>query len=46
MGAKGAVEIIFREDKNDPSSWPQREAEYKERLPTPSWPAPVASSTT
>src|SRR5690606_30638764 len=29
MGAKGAVEIIFREDKNDPENLGRREAEYK-----------------
>ena len=35
MGAKGAVEIIFREDKNDPVKLAAREAEYKERFANP-----------
>ena len=35
MGAKGAVEIIFREDKNDPIKLAAREAEYKERFANP-----------
>ena len=35
MGAKGAVEIIFREDKNDPAKLTAREAEYKERFANP-----------
>ncbi len=35
MGAKGAVEIIFREDKNDPEKLAAREAEYKERFANP-----------
>ncbi|MEO8858085.1 MAG: acyl-CoA carboxylase subunit beta [Burkholderiaceae bacterium] len=35
MGAKGAVEIIFREDKNDPAKLAAREAEYKERFANP-----------
>ena len=29
MGAKGAVEIIFREDKGDPAKLAAKEAEYK-----------------
>jgi len=35
MGAKGAVEIIFREDKGDPDKLAAREAEYKERFANP-----------
>lgn len=35
MGAKGAVEIIFREDKNDPQKLAAREAEYKARFANP-----------
>jgi propionyl-CoA carboxylase beta chain len=35
MGAKGAVEIIFREEKNDPEKLAAREAEYKEKFATP-----------
>ena len=35
MGAKGAVEIIFREDKNDPVKLAARETEYKDRFANP-----------
>src|SRR5512139_1833891 len=35
MGAKGAVEIIFREDKADPAKLAAREAEYKRRFANP-----------
>ncbi|MBR6976527.1 MAG: acyl-CoA carboxylase subunit beta, partial [Ottowia sp.] len=35
MGAKGAVEIIFRDDKNDPERLAAREAEYKARFANP-----------
>jgi len=35
MGAKGAVEIIFREDKSNPAKLAAREAEYKERFANP-----------
>ncbi|MCA0328152.1 MAG: acyl-CoA carboxylase subunit beta, partial [Proteobacteria bacterium] len=35
MGAKGAVEIIFREEKNDPAKLAEREAEYKARFANP-----------
>ncbi|MBZ0225417.1 MAG: acyl-CoA carboxylase subunit beta [Comamonas sp.] len=35
MGAKGAVEIIFRQDKNDPAKLAAREAEYKTRFANP-----------
>ncbi|WP_295009391.1 acyl-CoA carboxylase subunit beta [uncultured Dechloromonas sp.] len=35
MGPKGAVEIIFREEKNDPEKLAQREAEYKEKFANP-----------
>jgi propionyl-CoA carboxylase beta chain len=35
MGAKGAVEIIFRGDKSDPAKLAAREAEYKERFANP-----------
>lgn len=35
MGAKGAVEIIFRDDKTDPTKIAAREAEYKARFANP-----------
>ena len=35
MGAKGAVEIIFREDKGNPAKLAAREAEYKEKFANP-----------
>jgi propionyl-CoA carboxylase beta chain len=35
MGAKGAVEIIFRADMNKPGAIAQREAEYKQRFANP-----------
>ena len=35
MGPKGAVEIIFREEKNDPAKIAEREAEYKRRFANP-----------
>ncbi|MES2890203.1 MAG: acyl-CoA carboxylase subunit beta, partial [Pseudomonadota bacterium] len=35
MGARGAVEIIFREDKADPAKLAAREAEYKARFANP-----------
>ncbi len=35
MGAKGAVEIIFRADAKDPEKLAQREAEYKARFANP-----------
>jgi propionyl-CoA carboxylase beta chain len=35
MGAKGAVEIIFREDKGDPAKLAAREAEYKTQFANP-----------
>ncbi|CAG4884038.1 Propionyl-CoA carboxylase beta chain [Georgfuchsia toluolica] len=35
MGAKGAVEIIFREDKSDPEKLAAREAEYKAKFANP-----------
>ncbi|MCC7151420.1 MAG: acyl-CoA carboxylase subunit beta [Rubrivivax sp.] len=35
MGAKGAVEIIFREDKGDLAKLAAREAEYKARFANP-----------
>ena len=35
MGAKGAVEIIFREEKNDPVKLAAREAEYKAKFANP-----------
>ena len=35
MGAKGAVEIIFREDAKDPVKLAAREAEYKARFANP-----------
>ena len=35
MGAKGAVEIIFREEKGDPVKLAAREAEYKAKFANP-----------
>ena len=35
MGPKGAVEIIFREEKNDPEKLAEREREYKEKFANP-----------
>ncbi len=35
MGPKGAVEIIFREEKNDKALLAQREKEYKEKFANP-----------
>ena len=35
MGAKGAVEIIFREEKSDPAKLAAREAEYREKFANP-----------
>jgi len=35
MGAKGAVEIIFRQDKDDPDAIAAREAEYKDKFANP-----------
>lgn len=35
MGPKGAVEIIFRDEKNDPEKIAEREAQYKERFANP-----------
>ena len=35
MGAKGAVEIIFRQDIGDAEAIAAREAEYKERFANP-----------
>ncbi|WP_158917987.1 acyl-CoA carboxylase subunit beta [Caulobacter sp. S45] len=35
MGAKGAVEIIFRADASDPQKLAEREAEYKQRFANP-----------
>ncbi|MEM9601661.1 MAG: acyl-CoA carboxylase subunit beta [Pseudomonadota bacterium] len=35
MGAKGAVEIIFRQDKDDPEAIAAREAEYKDKFANP-----------
>jgi len=35
MGAKGAVEIIFRKEAGDPAALAAREAEYKERFANP-----------
>ena len=35
MGAKGAVEIIFRADMNNPAAIAEREAEYKARFANP-----------
>ncbi len=35
MGPKGAVEIIFREDKGDPEKLAAKEAEYKARFANP-----------
>jgi propionyl-CoA carboxylase beta chain len=35
MGAKGAVEIIFRSEKDDPQKLAAREAEYREKFANP-----------
>jgi len=35
MGAKGAVEIIFRKDMNDPEAIAERTREYEERFANP-----------
>jgi propionyl-CoA carboxylase beta chain len=35
MGPKGAVEIIFREEKNNPEKLAEREAEYKTKFANP-----------
>jgi propionyl-CoA carboxylase beta chain len=35
MGPKGAVEIIFREEKGDPTKLAEREAEYKTKFANP-----------
>ena len=35
MGPKGAVEIIFREEKGDPAKIAAREQEYKEKFANP-----------
>jgi propionyl-CoA carboxylase beta chain len=35
MGPKGAVEIIFREEKGDPDKLAEREAEYKAKFANP-----------
>ena len=35
MGAKGAVEIIFRKEAGDPAALAAREAEYKDRFANP-----------
>jgi propionyl-CoA carboxylase beta chain len=35
MGPKGAVEIIFRDEKNDPARIAAREREYKEKFANP-----------
>jgi acetyl-CoA carboxylase carboxyltransferase component len=46
MGPKGAVEIIFREEKNDRPSSPSARPSTRKSSPTRSWPRTVASSTT
>jgi propionyl-CoA carboxylase beta chain len=35
MGAKGAVEIIFRKDAKDPETIARRAAQYEERFANP-----------
>lgn len=35
MGAKGAVEIIFRKEKSDPAAIARREADYRAKFATP-----------
>lgn len=35
MGAKGAVEIIFRKDRNDPEALAAREEEYQQKFANP-----------
>ena len=46
MGAKAAVEIIFRADIGDPQKLAEREAEYKDRFANPFVAACAATSTT
>jgi propionyl-CoA carboxylase beta chain len=46
MGAKGAVEIIFREEKNDPAKLARAKRNTRRSSPTPSSPARAVSSTT
>lgn len=46
MGAKGAVEIIFREEKATPRSSPSAKPNTRPVSPTPSSPPAAASSTT
>jgi propionyl-CoA carboxylase beta chain len=45
MGAKGAVEIIFRKDIGDPEKIAARTAEYEAHSRTRSWRRARASST-
>jgi propionyl-CoA carboxylase beta chain len=46
MGPKGAVEIIFREEKNDPEQDRGARAEYREKFANPFIAGRAASSTT
>ena len=46
MGAKGAVEIIFRDEKGDPAKIAAREAEYKREVRQPVRRRPAAASST
>jgi propionyl-CoA carboxylase beta chain len=46
MGAKGAVEIIFRADIGDAEKIAARTKEYEERFLSPSSPPSAATSTT
>ena len=46
MGAKGAVEIIFRADIGDPEKIAARTKEYEDRFLSPSSPPHAAISTT
>ena len=45
MGAKGAVEIIFRKDTDDAKRSPSTPANMKSASPIPSWRRARASST-
>jgi propionyl-CoA carboxylase beta chain len=46
MGTEGRVEIIFREEKNDPAKIAAREQSTARSSPTRSSPAVAATSTT
>jgi propionyl-CoA carboxylase beta chain len=46
MGAKGAVEIIFRAEAKDPRPWPPARPSTRPPSPTRSWRPAAAISTT